>query len=33
MGRLNILKETISHWLKEIPEKEVTYEYLFYDYN
>ena len=28
LGRLNILKETI-----EIPEKEMTNEYLFYDYN
>ena len=32
-GRLNVLKETISHWLKEIPKKEITYEYLFYDFN
>jgi hypothetical protein len=22
-----------SHWLKEIPKKEITYEYLFYDFN
>ena len=32
LSRLNVLKETISYWLKEIPEKEVTNEYLFYDY-
>ena len=31
-NRLNILKETIQHWLINIPEKEITYEYLFYDY-
>ena len=30
-GRLNVLKETIDHWLINIPNKEVTYEYLFYD--
>lgn len=30
-NRLNVLKDTITFWLKEIPEKEVTHEYLFYD--
>ena len=30
-NRLNLLKETIEHWLNVIPEKEITYEYLFYD--
>ena len=30
-NRLNVLKETVSKWLIEIPEKEITYEYLFYD--
>lgn len=31
-NRLNVLKETIQHWLNVIPEKEITYEYLFYNY-
>jgi hypothetical protein len=30
-NRLNSLKETVNIWLKEIPTKEVTEEYLFYD--
>ena len=30
--RLSLLKETILKWLTEIPEKEITYEYLFYDF-
>jgi hypothetical protein len=30
-NRLNTLKETIVKWLTEIPESEITYEYLFYD--
>jgi hypothetical protein len=33
LNRLNILKETIEHWLNIIPNKEVTNEYLFYDCN
>lgn len=32
-NRLNILKETITKWLIKIPEREITYEYLFYDTN
>jgi hypothetical protein len=31
-NRLNLLKETILKWLIDIPEKEVTYEHLFYNY-
>jgi hypothetical protein len=30
-NRLNLLKETSIKWLTEIPEREITYEYLFYD--
>jgi hypothetical protein len=30
-NRLKLLKETIEHWLINIPSKEVTNEYLFYD--
>jgi hypothetical protein len=30
-SRLNVLKETIHKWITEIPSKELTYEYLFYD--
>ena len=33
LGRLNLLKETINKHLITIPEKEITYEYLFYDCN
>jgi hypothetical protein len=29
--RLDLLKETINKFLENIPEKEVTNEYLFYD--
>ena len=31
--RLNVLKKTIDKWLIKIPEKEITNEYLFYDFN
>ena len=31
--RLDLLKETINKYLENIPEKEVTNEFLFYDYN
>jgi len=31
--RLELLKRTISKWIIDIPEKEITYEYLFYDKN
>lgn len=30
-NRLNLLKETICKLLNNIPEKEINYEYLFYD--
>jgi hypothetical protein len=30
-NRLELLKETIDKWLRKIPEKEISYEYLFYD--
>ena len=29
--RLVLLKETTTYWLNNIPEKEITYEYLFFD--
>jgi hypothetical protein len=29
--RLKLLKETISNWLVKIPNKEVTFEYLFFN--
>ena len=32
-NRLNVLKETISSWVNDIPSRELTYEYLFYDFN
>ena len=32
VGRLIVLKETISKWINVIPSKEVTYEFLFYDH-
>ena len=32
-NRLRILQETINKWLNNLPEKEVTNEYLFYDKN
>ncbi len=31
--RLNVLKETINKWIIDIPNRELTCEYLFYDYN
>jgi hypothetical protein len=31
-NRLNLLKETIEKYLVEIPSKEITYEYLLYDF-
>lgn len=31
--RLDLLKETINTCLENIPQKEVTNEFLFYDYN
>jgi hypothetical protein len=31
-NRLNILKNTLSKFLIEIPQKEVTNEYLFYNF-
>ncbi len=30
-NRLEVLHKTTSHWLKNIPGKEITFEYLFYD--
>ena len=30
-SRLKLLKETIDKWVNEIPDKEITCEYLFYD--
>lgn len=30
-NRLELLKHTINKWLIDIPEKEVTNEYLYYD--
>jgi len=30
-SRLSLLNETINKWLIDIPKKEITYEYLFYD--
>jgi hypothetical protein len=32
-NRLNVLKEITKRWLVEIPSREFTYEYLFYDCN
>lgn len=32
-NRLKLLKETINKWLIKIPEREITYEYLFYNEN
>ena len=32
-GRLDVLKETINKHLITIPNKEITYEYLFYNYS
>jgi hypothetical protein len=32
-SRLYVLKGTINKWLNVIPEKEVTNEYLFYDFD
>ena len=32
-SRLDVLKETINKWLNVIPEKEITNEYLFYDFD
>lgn len=29
--RLELLKDTINHWLTEIPSREISYEHLFYD--
>ncbi|MFA9202339.1 MAG: hypothetical protein ACEQSC_02335, partial [Candidatus Nanopelagicaceae bacterium] len=29
--RLDLLKQTINKWIINIPEREITYEYLFYD--
>jgi hypothetical protein len=31
-NRLELLKEKINHWLITIPEKEITTEFLFYDF-
>ena len=31
--RLSKLQETMNQWLIQIPEREITYEYLFYDIN
>ena len=32
-SRLSKLQETMNQWLIQIPEREITYEYLFYDIN
>jgi hypothetical protein len=32
-NRLELLNKQINYWLRNLPNKELTYEYLFYDFN